>query len=71
MFFLLKDLDNMPKFDLVDKSFYLSDPFHAPYETIESENANKAKSEYVKLHPESKYIDILCRKSKIGSFNVV
>jgi len=59
----------MKKFDLVDKGCYLVDASHAPYETIEAENANKAKAKYIKLHPESKYIDVLCRKSRKGSFN--
>ena len=59
----------MAKFDLVDKWCYLADPFHAPYETIEAENSNKAKYKYIKLHTERKYIDILCRKTRRGSFN--
>jgi len=59
----------MKKFDLVDKGCYLADPYHAPFETIEAETANKAKVIYLKLHPESRYIDILCRKSRKGSFN--
>ncbi len=59
----------MKKFDLVDKGCYLADTYHAPFETIEAETANKAKVIYLKLHPESQYIDILCRKSRKGSFN--
>lgn len=59
----------MKKYDLVDKGCYLVDAYHAPFETIEAETANKAKVMYLKLHPESRYIDILCRKSRKGSFN--
>jgi hypothetical protein len=63
--------ENMKKFDLVDKGCYLADKHNAPYETIQAETSNKAKVEYLKLHPESKYIDILCRISRKGSFNIL
>lgn len=59
----------MKSFDLVDKGCYLADANHAPFERIEAETANKAKSKYIKLHPWSKYVDVLCRKSREGSFN--
>ena len=61
----------MPKFDLVDKYSYMSDAHGAAFETIEADTRNKAKYIYIKLWPDSKYIDILCRKSRIGSFNIL
>ena len=59
----------MNKFDLVDKGCYLADAHHAPFKTIEAETANKAKMKYIKLHPNFDYVNILCRKSRKGSFN--
>lgn len=56
-------------FDLVDKGCYDADKYHAPYESLEADSRNLAKVRYIKLHPESKYIDVLCRKSRQGSFN--
>ena len=61
----------MKKFDLVDKKCYLADAFHAPFETIKAETPNEAKVKYMKLHPESQYTHILCRKSRPGSFNLL
>lgn len=61
----------MGEFDLVDKLCYLVDAYHAPFERIEAETRNKAKAKHVKLYPDSKYINILCRKSRKGSFNDV
>ena len=56
------------QFDLVDKLCLEWDGIHAPFETISAFSSGKAKSKYHKLHPEHKFINILCRKSKIGSF---
>lgn len=60
----------LKSFDLVDKHCYEADYFNAPYERIQAETAGKAKSEYLKRHPDSKFIDILCRKSKKYSYDV-
>jgi hypothetical protein len=57
-------------YDLVDKYSYAVDPYHAPYETIEAETTGKARKAYVKLHPDSKFVDILCRKSRKHSYNI-
>jgi len=61
----------MNKYDLVDKVCYDTDPYHAPYETITAETPTKAKSQYHKMYPEYKYIDVLCRKSRLGSYNLI
>ncbi|NQY31339.1 MAG: hypothetical protein HRT69_17975 [Flavobacteriaceae bacterium] len=68
----LKDLDKsvIIKFDLVDKGCYESDYGHAPYATIEADTRNEAKVIYNKnVYSEGKYIDVLCRNSRKGSFN--
>ena len=53
----------------VDKNCWLIDRPHAPYMEIEAESPSKAKSEYVKYNPDTKYIDVLVRISRKGSFN--
>ena len=59
----------MRKFDLVDKDCYSIDAYNAPFETIIAETRNIAKYQYIKLHTETKYVNVLCRKSRIGSYN--
>lgn len=59
----------MKKFDLVDKTCLEVDVNHAPFETIIAETRGKAKAKYIKLYPSSKYVDILCRNHKKGSYD--
>jgi hypothetical protein len=56
-------------YDLVEKNCYETDAHHAPYERIEAPSRNAAKAKYVEMYPEYRYIDILCRKSRKGSFD--
>ena len=60
----------MKKFDVVGKIYYETDKYNAPYETIEAETRGKAKYKYMKMYPECKYTEILCRTSRKGSFNI-
>ena len=57
------------KFDLVDKNCFVVDAYHAPFLTIEAKTRNKAKAIYVKMNTDCEYKDVLCRKSRKGSFN--
>ena len=59
----------MKTYDLVDKFCYISDYVNAPYERIEAESVGKAKSKYHERYKEYPYVDILCRVSKLNSYN--
>jgi len=58
------------KYDLVDIKCLESDRLHAPFETIEAESVPHAKSIYHMMYPQYKYIDIRCRISRKGSFDL-
>ena len=57
------------RYDVVEKSCYECDPFHAPYRTISAESVGKAKVKYLKIYSEYKFINILVRNSRKGSYN--
>ncbi len=54
----------MINFECVDKGQYEIDSIHADFRTITAKNSGSAKSQYIKLSPDTKYVDVLCRTEK-------